>query len=117
MDPKRIETLRGAGVDVDGALERLMGSAALLERLLGKFASDGSYAALRRALENRDADGAVAAAHTLKGMCGNLSMTELFSLFGRQVELLRAGDLEGAEALMESIVPAYEQMIRAIEEV
>ena len=81
--------LEEAGVDVAQALERMMGSEALFSRLMGKFLEDPNYAALCAALERADTAGATAAAHTLKGICGNLSMTALLQLFTRQVEALR----------------------------
>ena len=108
--------LTGAGIQVDEALERLMGSEALLERLLRKFAADGNFQKLEQALDSRDQEGAVAASHTLKGMCGNLSMEPLYGLFTRQVEALRAGDWGGALALQEDICPAYRQVLAAIGE-
>ena len=66
-----------------------MGSEALLERLLDRFLEDRNFPSLAAALECGDTDGAVQAAHTLKGVCGNLSMNGLYRLFTRQVELLR----------------------------
>lgn len=114
MTPERRTQLEAAGIDVASALERMMGSEALLERLLGKFLDDPQYPALLAALEQGDLEGAVSAAHTLKGVCGNLSMTGLYGQFTRQVDALRAGDLSGARALMEEIGPAYEAVCRAI---
>ena len=114
MNPQRKEELERGGVDVCAALERMMGSEALLERLLGKFPEDASYAALGAALDQGDANRAVAAAHTLEGICGNLSLTALFSLFTRQVAALRRGDLEEAQTLMAQISPAYTAAVAAI---
>ena len=114
MTPERRNQLEAAGIDVASALERMMGSEALLERLLGKFLDDPQYPALRAALETGDADRAVSAAHTLKGVCGNLSMTGLYGLFTRQVDALRAGDLALARGMMEEIAPAYERVTAAI---
>ena len=114
MTQARREQLEGAGICVEQALERMMGSEALLERLLGKFLDDPQYPALLAALEQGDMEGAVSAAHTLKGVCGNLSMTALHQGFTAQVAALRAGDLSGARALMEEIGPAYEAVCRAI---
>ena len=114
MTQERRTQLEAAGIDVAEALERMMGSEALLERLLGKFLEDRNFPALREALAAGNAEGAVAAAHALKGVCGNLSMGTLFGLFTRQVELLRQGDLSGAGALMEEIGPAYEAVAAAI---
>ena len=114
MRETRRAALAAAGIDVDEALERMMGSEALLERLLGKFPADENYGKLCRALDQGDREAAVAASHALKGVCGNLSMTTLFSCFARQVEVLRQGDLEEAQRLMEQIAPAYEAACRAI---
>ena len=61
-------------------------------------------------------EGAVTASHSLKGVCGNLSMTELFDLLTRQVGLLRAEDWAGAMDLMPGIDGAYEETCRAIRE-
>ena len=93
------DRLEAAGLDTAQALERMMGSEALLERLLDKFLEDGNFAALTAALRAGDAAGAVQAAHTLKGVCGNLSMTELYRLFTGQVEALRGGELDGGSGL------------------
>ena len=106
--------LEAAGSQVGEALERMMGSEALLKRLLGKFLDDPQYPALRAALEAGDVERAVSAAHTLKGVCGNLSMTELYGLFTRQVDALRAGDLPLAHGIMAEIAPVYEQVTAAI---
>ena len=114
MTQERRAELTAAGIDVEAALERMMGSETLLERLLGKFPEDASYAALGAALDRGDMDQAVAAAHTLKGICGNLSLTALFSLFTRQVAALRRGDLEEAQTLMAQISPAYTAAVAAI---
>ena len=114
MTPEWREQLEAAGIDVASALERMMGSEALLKRLLGKFLDDPQYPALRAALEAGDMERAVSAAHTLKGVCGNLSMTELYGLFTRQVDALRAGDLPLAHGIMAEIAPAYERVMAAI---
>ena len=55
--------LEEAGVDVASALERMMGSEALLERLLGKFLEDPQYPALCGAMKGGDAARAVMSLH------------------------------------------------------
>lgn len=114
MDAARREQLIAAGVDVDAALERLMGSEALLERFLGKFLADANFQRLTQALDAGDAEAAVTASHSLKGVAGNLSMTALHGLLTDQVAALRAGDLDRARALMAQVVPAYEGLVQAI---
>ena len=112
MDERRRNRLQEAGVDVDDALERMMGSEALLERLLGKFLEDENYQKLCTALDEKRQEDAVAASHTLKGVCANLGFTRLRET--RQVEALRAGDWTAAAALMEEIRPAYARAREAI---
>ena len=114
MNLERRAQLEAAGVDVGQALARMMGSEALLERLLGKFLEEPNYAALCAALERGEPAATAAAAHGLKGACGNLSMTALYGLFTRQVDALRAGKLAEAERLMEEIAPAYAAVTAAI---
>ena len=63
-----------------------------------------------------DAARAVIAAHTLKGVCGNLSMNGLYGLFTELVDALRAEDLPLADRLMEQIEPAYNRVAAAIRE-
>ena len=116
MTSKRVKRLEEAGIDVASALERMMGSEELLERLLRKFLENQQYPALCAALKGGDTEQAVIAAHTLKGVCGNLSMVSLDGLFARQVDALRAGDLSLAQHLMEQITPAYVQVTAAIRE-
>ena len=106
--------LIGAGVDVDGALERFMHNEGLLERFLKKFPADPSYGALKEALARGDVDAAFRAAHTLKGVAANLSMLELQRRVSEQVECLRAGDLEGAARLLPGIDESYARISEAL---
>ena len=116
MDEARKQALRAAGIDVEAALARMMGSEALLARLLKKFLDDANCEKLHSAIAAGDREAALAAAHTLKGVCGNLSMTALFDLLTRQVAAFRAGDWEGAVALLEQIDQAYARVTAAIRE-
>ena len=69
------DTLTQGGINVEEALERVMGNEDLLDRLLGMFLADTQYDNLQAAVEAHDEDKAIAAVHSLKGTCGNLSMT------------------------------------------
>lgn len=110
----RLEVLDAAGLDTADALARLMGSEALLARLLGKFAADENCARLVAAAEADDADAALEAAHALKGVSGNLSMTRLYELTSRQCELIRAGDWPAARALVGEVASAHGALVEAI---
>ena len=73
-----------------------------------------NYQKLVDALEANDAEAALAASHTLKGVCGNLSMTRLFELLTEQVKAFRDGDFNRAKAMMDKITVVYNEMIAAI---
>ncbi len=114
MDNLRLKQLTDGGIDVEEALGRFMGNEGLLEKFLKKFADDENYEKLKAAVKDGDAETMLTASHTLKGVCGNLSMTELFTLFDRQVKELRAGNTEGASMLMNEIDAAYGKVMRAV---
>lgn len=94
---KVLEELQAAGNDVPGALERFMGSEAMYLKFLGKLRQDETFSQLLAALEAGDVQAAFAASHTLKGLYGNLGLTELVALNTPVVESLRAGELPGEQ--------------------
>ena len=106
--------LTQGGVRVDELLDRLGGSEALVERFMKRFLQDTNFQTLCRAMEAGSAEEAIAASHTLKGMCGNLSMADLIPQFTRQVALLRAGDWQGAAAMMPQLRADYDRVTQAI---
>ncbi len=114
MDMEKRAQLTAAGIDLDSALERMMGNEALLERFLKRFLDDANYGRLAAAIDAGDAEAALTASHTLKGVCGNLSMQRLFDLLTRQVAALRADDFAAARDIMPEITAAYEQVTDAI---
>ena len=113
MTQERKRALEACGISVDDALERFMGNEALLERMLLRFPEDPSYGELVQAMERDDREGAFRAAHTLKGVCGNLSMGRLYRLVSDQVELLRGGSWDAARAMMPSVTQVYEAVCAA----
>ena len=108
------QILMDAGIDVESALNRMMGSEALMKRLFLKFLEDESYAALAASVGRGDREAALKASHMLKGMCGNLSMDRLYGLFSAQVDLIWCGSWDAAAALMPQIGAAYEDAVSAI---
>ena len=54
MEQAKKEMLAAAGIDAEDALERFMGSEALLTRFLGRFLEDASMDALRGAVAAGD---------------------------------------------------------------
>jgi HPt (histidine-containing phosphotransfer) domain-containing protein len=65
-------------VNFDEGVKRVMNNAKLYVKLLGKFRTDTNLNDLDAALGAGDMEKAQIAAHTLKGVAANLSLTELF---------------------------------------
>ncbi len=105
------EKLTHAGIDIDGLIRRLMGNESLVRIFIKKFTEDHNWESLQEAFAQQDMKQAEMASHTLKGMCGNLSLTELFGMFTEQVALIRGGEYARAEAMMPRIAAAYEGAI------
>ena len=114
MEQDTKERFLQAGIDVDDAMKRLMNNEALFLRLLGKFAENDAMEKLRGAIASGDSEAALLHSHTLKGVCGNLSMTELYALFSEQVALYRADSASEADALMPAIEAAYRKVLDGI---
>lgn len=108
MEATRKERLKAAGINVDGALERFMGNAAMLERYLGRFLEEKSYASLLAAVEADDEAGAAAAVHTLKSVCGSIGCERMQELALAQEAKMRTGDWQGAKAMMPALQEEYD---------
>ena len=114
MEAQIREKLDKAGIDVAGALERLNGKEELFTRLLNKFLNDTNFEKLKTAIDSGNYEEAANAAHALKGVCGNLAMTELFQLSKVQLETFRAGDSNKAVEFMPEITVCYNRIVDAI---
>ena len=114
MDETRRAQLAAAGVDVEEALTRFMGNEDLMLKFLLRFPEDPSFSQLKAAMEHGDAAGAFTAAHTLKGVAGNLAMTGLFRQVSLLVEDLRSQDLPAAQARMPVLEETYTGIIAAL---
>ncbi len=100
-----------AGMDIPDLLNRLMNNDKLIGLFVKKFLEDANYQKLVDAFISSDIKAAESASHTLKGMCGNLSLKKLFALFTEQVRLIRSLDFIAAEAMMEQISREYENTV------
>ena len=117
MDTEKKNILTAAGINCDEALERFMGNEFMLEKFLKKFLDDKNYDRLILAANNGSSEEMLTAAHTLKGVCGNLAFGPLFSLLTQQVQALRVGDLQAAANQIPDITAEYERVTAAIRRV
>lgn len=89
----------------------------LIKRFITKFLDDGSYAELSQAMASGQREQAFRAAHTLKGVCANLSFTRLLTSVSALTDLLRQESdaiLESAAAALTDVTRDYSQTISAI---
>ena len=85
-----IENLKEYGADVADGLARCMNNESFYLRMVGLGIADGAFEKLDKALAAHDLDGAFEAAHALKGILGNLSLTPMLKVVSEMTEYLRA---------------------------
>lgn len=107
------ECYTALGGDYESAVGRLI-SEKLVQKFVIKFPDDPSYDNLHKSLENKIYDEAFRAAHTIKGVCQNLSFTKLFDSSSRLTEALRAGAVEDISNLVTQVDADYRQTVSAI---
>lgn len=109
-----IEKLRDFGAKTDEGLARCINNEAFYFRMIGLAIQDGGFAQLDAALKAGDLDAAFAAAHSLKGVLGNLALEPIYRPTSELTELLRAktpGDYEG---LMHTILERRDELAAMI---
>lgn len=102
------------GGDYADAMGRLRNER-IIRKFLFKFLDDGSYALLQSSIAAGDAAEAFRAAHTLKGVCQNLSFNRLYASASQLTEALRSGWSDGAPALARQVEEDYRRTVGAIE--
>ena len=83
------DALKQFGADVDDGLSRCMGNEAFYLKLIGKVVEDKNFQVLEDAVAAKDLDKAFDAAHSLKGVLGNLALTPVYEPVFEITELLR----------------------------
>lgn len=114
MQKDALEELRKKGVDVDTALRRFAGNTALYLKYVLCFPEDETMELLAAAVEVRDAEAALVAAHTLKGLAGNLEFAELSEAAAEMVTLFREEAAEEAFSRYGSVRGHYDNIISTI---
>lgn len=106
------------GGNYDEAIGRLRMDA-LVERFVIRFLDDTSCRELVEAWKSGDEEATFHAAHTAKGVCANLSLTELADLSTTICEALRPGngDLRAqtdVDALVAELSRSYDNVVTCI---
>ena len=95
--------------------KRVMNNGKLYAKLLTKFKTDTKLDNLYSSVENEDWEAAQVAAHTIKGLAANLSLTELFNQ-SLDIETQLKGKSIKGEAL-ESLKTCFAETLIAVEKV
>lgn len=110
------EKLVARGIPYDEVMERFVDDEGFYFDYLHQFTQDQYIHLLEQALEKEQPEEAFKAAHTLKGLMANLGLLPLAKELPPLVELLRAGSLEGTEALFASFQATHQEICEFIEE-
>ncbi|MDD3796358.1 MAG: Hpt domain-containing protein [Lachnospiraceae bacterium] len=108
------EKMQAIGIDYDEGVKRFAGHTNLYEKFVIKFIDDPSYQALIQAMDADDVENAFRAAHTLKGIAGNLSFHCITEPLTPMVEALRTGNLEAAKEKYPALKSEYEKVCACI---
>lgn len=114
MDALQEKKLQDAGVDINGGVRRFAGKYELYEQFLFRFPSDPTFSALVQSMNQKDWAQALSAAHTLKGVAGNLGMNRLFHACDETVKHFRADDPIGAERSYIDLKTAYQDILNLL---
>lgn len=93
MTNDQMAYLQRYGIDYAEAMDRFGGNEDLFVRLATKYLNDPHFHALEAAMAEGDAAAGEREAHSLKGVAGNLSFTQLYDLATRITDALRSDDL------------------------
>lgn len=92
-----IDKLEAWGCNVQEALERFVDDEELYITCMNLFVNDASFSALGDALKSQNYRAAFEAAHTLKGVAGNVSAGSLYEIIGSLTDKLRVNDYTGLD--------------------
>ncbi len=99
-----IEKLEEYGADVKKGLNLCMNSKDFYLRMVGMIVNEKSFGELEKAIEENDLSEAFKAAHALKGVSGNLSLTPLYQKVSEITELLRSETKMDYQELLNGIL-------------
>lgn len=113
MDESKRARLSQA-VNFETAMDRFLNNEELLLSFLKKLSEDSSFHLYAAAMKEKRYEDAFKAAHTLKGLCGNLSLDGLFEVVSKEVEFLRGGMYSEAEELLPEVEKKYQETIEIL---
>lgn len=104
-------------VNVEEGVARVAGKKEIFYKMLELFLVEPTFGELDNAIENGDIEAAAVAAHTIKGLTGNLSFTVLFHSVASLSDQLKIGkwpstpELEGYRSVLEETRAEVKRLI------
>ena len=111
-----LDKLREYGADTAEGLGRCMNNEAFYLRMVNLAIDDGVFARMETAVESGDVKGIFEAAHAMKGMFGNLSLTPLVNPATEMTELARHGSEADYPALWAEICTQRDRLVQLRDE-
>ena len=111
-----IDKLKEYGADVKTGLNLCMNSEDFYLRMVSMIVAERSFDDLKTAIEKNDLNEGFKAAHALKGVSGNLSLTPLYEKVVEITELLRAETKMDYTDLLKGILEEKEKLEHLINE-
>ena len=106
-----IDNLREFGANVQEGLQRCVNDEEFYLELVNMALDDDAYDELAAAVEAGDKKAAFYAAHALKGILANVSLTPLAAVVSEMTELLRAEKDADYPAYLEKILQLRNQLL------
>ena len=104
-----------AEIDYDESVNRFAGNKGLYDKFLMRFREDGHCREAREALDRGDYEGVLGAAHTLKGLAGNMGMFALADACSVVVNSVRQEQYEKLEEQMQEMEKCYNMVMTIYE--
>jgi HPt (histidine-containing phosphotransfer) domain-containing protein len=102
-------------VNYEEGVRRVLNNSKLYVKLLAKFKAETNLDDLGAALAAGDMEKAQTAAHTIKGVTANLSLTELCKQALEIETQIKARSVK--EGALEAVKSAYEETVKSVEKV
>jgi len=102
-------------INVDDALKRIGGNMGLYKKLLGRFLESNHFDALDSAIATGNMEEASHMAHTIKGVCSNLSLVKITAISTELEQCIKAGQDPGA--CFDELKQAYTTTIDMVKEI
>ena len=110
MKEYKRKALKSVGVNIDEARERFMDNDLFMDKCFKMFIQDKNFIKLKEGVLNNNIEEAFIAAHTLKGVCGELSIYKLGGIVCQMSYMLKGGDIKSASEIMPEALYEYEML-------